>query len=186
MVRKPTLILLVVFAVLIGLVIFLQKNPQPSKVSQTPSPTPMAYVFPGVEQGSITKIELKIKGSSEVIQVRRDGQNEWVLGPDGEEKVEIGKVEQLRAEITALRVNTQMPEDMIDSALGLVDPAFTLIVQTSQNQKHALQIGDLTPIATGYYAQYNEGTAFVVSNTAVDTIVGLMQELGAPAETPAP
>ena len=186
MVRRPTLILLITFAVLIGLVFYLQKNPLPSQASQTPSPTPRAKVISDLEATDITAIELKEKGSSQVIQVRRSGQNEWSLGADGKEKADIGKVEQLRAEIASLRVITEMPEDMIDSALGLSEPAYTLTIQTSQNQRHEVQVGDKTPIENGYYTQVDDGFALVVSNAAIDTIVGLMQELGTPEQTPAP
>lgn len=186
MVRKPTLILLIVFALLIGLMFYLQKNPLPSRASLTPSPTLRAQIVPNLEQGDITAISFAEKGSADIIQVKKNEQGEWVVGAEGKQKADAGKVEQARAEIAALTVITEMPEELEDSAVGLKEPTYTLTIQTAQDQKYEIQVGDKTPIENGYYAKVENGSAVVLNNNAIDTIVRLMKEIGAPQQTPTP
>lgn len=182
MVRKSTIIMLIVLALLIGLVFYLQKNPLPSQASQTPSPTPQAQVLPDIHSSDITWVEWKEKDIP-VIQISREAQGSWVIGGDENKVVETAKAEQLRVEIAAMRVIAFMPEDTSLVSLGLDAPAYVLNLRTAGGEQYAISIGKKTSIGNGYFIRVNDQSPAAVNNIVVETIQDLMQQIISPPPT---
>src|SRR5512133_3830129 len=98
MVRKQTWILLVIFAGLLGVTFYLQKNPLPETTANaTPSATAAPAILSGWQEQDITGIELKA-GQNTLAQLTRDAQGDWQYGP-GKTQVEAGKVAQITAQL---------------------------------------------------------------------------------------
>jgi len=186
MLRKPTIILLIVLALLIGLVFYLQKNPLPSAASQTPSATAPAQMIQGLNSSNITWIELKEKDGAEIV-VSKDPQGAWMVGTGDKQAADNARAEQLRSEIAAIRVISVLPSGSPLADIGLDSPTYTLTLRTMQNEQYEIHVGKETSIGNGYYVQVNDQAPIVIDNIAVDTIVGLMNEIIAqPATEGAP
>lgn len=182
MIRRGTWILLLIFALLVGLAFYLQKNPLPSEAERTPSPTAPVQVLSGVNSSNITGIAL-VSGSEEPAKISINAQGEWVVGETGGQMAETGKVEQLRAEIASLQVMTSLPDRFELEPAGLVDTAKALKIQTDQGKQIEILIGNETATGSGYYIQVNSDNPVVIEKAAIDTILELILEIVAPAPT---
>lgn len=182
MIRKQTLILIVVFALLLAGAFYLQKNPLPSTGNTTPTATLQPQLLPGINSSDITSITLKeTQGST--TQVTRDAQGIWMMGSEGKQPADAGKAEQLRAEIAAAQVTAALPADYDAASLGLKEPAYILTVQTVAGKTIEFQIGSKTPTGSGYYVQIAGQPPVVINSGVVDNIISLVKEIQ-PTATP--
>lgn len=173
MIRKQTWILLVVFAALLGVMFYLRQNPLPDPAQATPSVTAQPVMLPGWQPEDITQISIQ-HGQGEALMLAKDAEGSWMLEP-GALPVEAGKVEQLRAQITDLRVIAALEPGSDPAATGLNQPVLTLAIWNTEGQESVLKIGGITPIETGYYIQVGENAPVVVSKFAVDALLDLAQ-----------
>lgn len=173
MIRKQTWILLVVFAALLGVMFFLRQNPLPDPAAATPSVTAQPVLLPDWQPADITQVSIQ-HGQGEARLLGKDAAGSWLLEP-GALPVEAGKVEQLRAQITDLRVIAALAPGFDPAATGLSQPVLTLAIGNLQGQESVLKIGGQTPIETGYYIQVGENAPVVVSKFAVEALLDLAQ-----------
>ena len=147
MVRRQTWILLVIFVVLLGVVVYLQKNPLPSSGGNvTPSPTSQPSLLQGWQTQDITFVELKNSNGGD-IQISKGGST-WTLGPDGK-PIEPGKAEETLAQIIDTHVLAPLPTGFSLDAGGLAAPAQVLTVRNSQGKQAVVKIGKANPTDTG-------------------------------------
>ncbi len=184
MIRKQTWILLVVFIALLGAMFYLQQNPLPDPAEATPSVTAQPPMLPGWKPEDITQITIQ-QGQNEAVTIAREAEGGWMMEP-GAKPVEPGRVEQLRAQITDLRVIAVLQPGFDAAATGLNQPAMTLALWNIKGQESVLKIGGQTPIETGYYIQVGENAPVVVSKFAVDALLDYAQPQTLAPETPTP
>lgn len=184
MIRKQTIILLVVFAALLAVMFYLQQNPLPDPVEATPSVTPQPALLPGWNPEDIIQVSIQ-HGQNDALTLAKDVEGSWILEP-GALSVEAGKVEQLRAQITDLLVMAELETGFDAAATGLAQPALTLAVGNTQGQVTVLKIGGKTPIGSGYYIQVGENAPVVVSTFSVDALLDLTQIEKLASVTPTP
>ena len=194
MVRKQTWILLIIFALLLGVTFYLQKNPLPKSASLTPSPTNAPELLQGWKSSDITWMELK-ESQGKTIQIVQDDQGNWTLGASllgdgasrdaGKEKVDTGKAEQLRTEIAAIRTVAVLPANYQLDAVGLTAPARTLAIRDKQGKHITMNIGNLDPTESGYYVQIASQAPVVVNKYTLDGIVDQFDN-ALPTPTPEP
>lgn len=185
MVRKPTAIMLIVLALLIVLVFYLQKNPLPSAATQTPSATAPVQIIQGLNSSNITWMELKEKDNP-TVTVSKDAQSVWMVGDKEKKTADTAKAEQLRGEIAAMRALAVLPAGSPLADIGLDNPTYILTVRTAQNGQFELRVGKKTSIGNGYYLQVDSQPPIVVDKAALETVVDLMKGLMSPATEAAP
>lgn len=176
MVRKQTWILLAVLAVLVGVTLYLQKNPLPDNASVTPSATSQPVLLRNVQPNDINLVELLNSGEQTPVQISLDDQGGWTYTGKEKSKADSGKMEQVRSEVTALRVIATLPVDYPADSIGLKTPAQTLTIGTKAGQKVSIRIGKETPTQDGYYVQIGLDAPAVVNKTALDGILNLIKE----------
>lgn len=185
MIRKPTLILLIVFAILLGGVFYLEKNPLPgSQAKATPSATAMPNLLPGWTTSDINTIELKPAQGSP-LTLSKDDKGAWTLTEGStkiSENVEAGKVEQIRSQILDASTLAVLPADYALDPIGLKTPENILTVRGAGKQTE-LRIGKQTPTENGYYIQVDGKAPVVADKYAVD---GFMEQLKGLLPTPTP
>lgn len=184
MVRKQTWILLIIFALLLGVTFYLQKNPLPKNEALTPSPTSSPELLPGWESSDIAWMEWK-ESLGSTIQIAQDEQGNWVSGNDGKDKIDSGKAEQLRAEIAEMRTIATLPANYQLDAVGLLAPARTLTLRDAQGKQITVNIGSSDPTGSGYYVQIASQAPAVVDKWALDGIADLFNS-ALPPPTPEP
>lgn len=173
MVRRQTWVLLVVFVVLLGVVFYLQKNPQAIKSADiTPSPTAQLSLLPGLKEQDINFVELK-DSRGNTVQISKGSDGKWVLMPENK-PVDTGKAGELTAQIVDTHILSTLPADFALGASGLNKPTQVITVGSIQGKKMAIKIGSATPTGSGYYVQVDNGTPTVIDSAVVDTLTQQM------------
>ena len=181
MIRRSTLVAVVLFVIAVVALLVLQKLPSnPLQPSPTPAATSMPTLITGWQVQDVSGLSLKSPGGSE-IGLTKNADNSWTRAQMG--TVPAGKVEQLVSELIAVRVILQLPAGQNLTDLGLQSPVDTIQI-SGKNHTTILQIGGVTPTQSGYYVKVDTNPAAVVDKSAFDTILQLFSD-AAPA-TPTP
>lgn len=185
MVRKPTWILLGLFAVLLAGVFYLQKNPLPEPASKTPSPTAAPRLLEGWAAGDIVFMEMKDSQGKDIQLTQNADGASWTLGPDSKQKVESGLVEEIRSQVVEFRAVTTLPAGYQLEPIGLQTPKRSLALRNKQGKQAELRIGAATPTGDGYYVQVDNQAPVVLSKNTIDGTLDLFNN-ALPTPTPAP
>ncbi len=169
MIRRSTLILLIVLAALVGFSFYL-KNQQ-AKQAARPTPTEgSAALFPAAD-GKPTNIRI-VGAAGDSVEFGRDQGGTWVVKAPLAVAADQAASEAAASQVSSLRVlsNVQLGLDIV----GLDSPADTLTVTFDSGQSHKLLVGSATPIQNGYYCQLDGGPVIVVDKPGVDALLGLV------------
>lgn len=184
MIRRNTWIVLLVFAVLFGIAVYLNRNPLPSASQATPSATEIPMLLSGWSDSDIVWIEYK--GDPAPVTLAQNPDGSWTVGPENSAAASIGQVEYLRTQIAALRANSVLnTTDPLD-AVGLAAPTRVITLRNSAGQTVNLRIGKETPTGSAYYVQVDNQTPVVLSKFSVDAVLEALNReiLAAPTATP--
>jgi hypothetical protein len=185
MIRRPTIVYIVVLIAMVGAYFYLKnRNQAEPDVAATVEPTQeVSYLF-AEDSGIPSSIRIEA-ATGEVIELARDADNAWVLTEPFEAKADQAASEAAASQITTMRVLDRIPEMDLE-VVGLKIPAYTITIGFTGKQKRTILIGVTTPSENGYYVQDGSNKEImIVSKSAVDTLLGL---LTAPPylETPTP
>jgi hypothetical protein len=183
--RRSTGIYLVILVLLAGLYYYLNNRPADTDtdIDITPAPA-VEYIFTA-EIGLPSRIRIESSGGN-VVEVKRNETNAWVMIQPVEAEADQGSVEAAASQVSTLRVVDRIPGLSLES-VGLKDPVYTFTLQFTGGVERTLEIGVLTPTETGYYASTGEGDVLIVSNNAIDSLLGLLNNPPyAPTATPPP
>jgi len=190
MIKRNTWILLVLFAALVGFALFQKYKPPKEEPAEDVTPTatiaPVEFLFPA-EEGVVTSILIESK-EGEVIGVER-GDEGWVVTKPVEANADQGPVEAAASQATALTIINRL--DIDPAAAGLESPAYTITIGFANGNVFTAEIGDETPIGSGYYARKDGGKILVISKDGIDALLNLLwyspalaTETPLPSETP--
>jgi hypothetical protein len=192
MIKRNTWILLVLFAALVGFALFQKYKPPTEEPDEDVTPTatvaPVEFLFPA-EEGVVTSILIESK-EGEVISVER-GEEGWVVNKPVEANADQGPVEAAASQATALTILSRLKID--PAAAGLESPAYTITVGFTSGKVFTAEIGDETPIGSGYYARKDGGDVLVITKDGLDALLNLLwyspalaTDTPLPSETPTP
>src|SRR6188474_686437 len=104
MIRRPTVVYIVILAALIGTYFYFKnREPAATDIAVTPGASEeVKYLFTA-EDGIPTDIRIVAK-SGETVEVARDANNEWVLHRPIEAKAEQGAAEAAASQASTLRI----------------------------------------------------------------------------------
>lgn len=169
MVRRSTLVVLIILAALIAFSFYLRN--QQSRQAARPMPTEGSAALFTTADGSPTEIRL-VAAAGDSVEFGRDQSGLWVVKAPLALAADQAASEAAATQVTGLRVlsNVQLGLDIV----GLDTPADTLTVTFSSGKSHKLLIGSVTPIQSGYYCQLDAGPVVVVDKPGVDALLGLL------------
>lgn len=171
MIRKQTLILLGILAVLVGLTFYLRENPlAPSGAEITPSATSQPALLSGWQTSEITWMEWQDAQSGTEMRLEQDAQGNWVQVSEGK-PVSLGKVEQIRTQVLDTRVTASLSGSYSLDALNLTQPAYVLTLGSAEGKTSKITIGKTTPTGNGYYIQVDQQAPVVAAKMAVEAIL---------------
>ncbi len=191
--KKPlislgALITLVVFAALTLLAVYLSRQKQAAETKATPVFQEPQYLF----DKSLTVSAIEVKpAAGETVKLKR-GDNGWTFElPQAGEAADQGAVEAAASQILALRLVDAGPFDLKLADVGLQAPEYVISVTFSDGKTRVLEIGDPTPINTGYYVRLDQGPIQVIGLSGVDALTSLATNppyppTPTPAETETP
>jgi hypothetical protein len=174
MIRTSTVVYLVLLLALVGAYLYLRNRPQPADIELTAEPLTEAapvYLF-SAEDGTPTSIRLEAK-SGETVQVARDAENAWALREPVEAAADQAAAEAAASQITTMRVLDAVP-DVDSEIVGLEVPEYVLTIEFTDGGERTVDVGVITPTESGYYVRDTDGKVVIVSRSAIDALLGLL------------
>jgi hypothetical protein len=170
--KRSTVIVLVVFLALVGLMLYLnQKEPEKDEAATTPA-APLEFLFSDSD-GLPTSIDIKSKTGEQTVLIRNEA-GTWVLKKPTETEADQASAEAAATQITSLRIESRL--EVAPEAAGLVQASYTLTVETTSGTMKTVRIGDLAPTGIGYYALINgSDETFIISRTGLDALLTLLE-----------
>ena len=176
--KRSTLVALVIFLVLAGLVFYLRQQDPVTEESEITSAPPAEFLLTDTD-GIPTSIDIQSSDGQQVV-IARNADGVWVLekpietgAPQGGE-ADQASAEAASTQLSSLRIVSR-PEVSPDIA-GLVPPSYILIVKLSSGGEKTVRIGDLTPTGSGYYANVNDNDkVLIISQTGLDALLTMLE-----------
>jgi len=174
--KRTTWILLIVFVALVGLFFYLERQGSASQSDlESGTETAGAASFIFTDQNGIPfGIEISDTDGN-IVEIARNEEGTWMLKQPTETEAD--------SQVTALRILSTLelaPEDA-----GLVPPSYVMTVNFSSGESFGLEIGDLSPTQSGYYARVTDSeTIQVISKPGIDSLLNLLSDPPYPPPTP--
>jgi len=169
--RASTWIAVVLLIALVGLTFYLKNEKERSVIEDvTPVSEPATLFNP--QDGSVSSIEIK-PADGEAVKVARNAENAWVVEMPIEAEADQGLAEAAAAQVSALRVLSQIENDADPEIFGLKNPAFIVMLEFQNGKKHTLEVGDPTPTNSGYYVRLDNGRIVVTDLSGISSLLQL-------------
>ena len=186
MVKKSTLILLIIAAVLVGAYVWLQNQGSLDFSSQSdePTATPLPH-FIQLEASNLVSLKLT-RPEKEDLMISKSADGRWQINVPGASITE-GNIAQIMTEFNAIQVKQQLNLDLDLTTLGLNNPQYIFTLTQGDGTQHIIKIGNANPLNTDYYAQFDASAPVLVSQGSIDNIVSTLESAATtPTLTPAP
>jgi hypothetical protein len=170
MIRRPTWILLAVFALLVGFAWYWQSRGTTIS-NDDPTPTPQPKLFT-VDVTEVRTFEVSdASGGKYLFEQPTPG--EWRLAGEDTPLSSGDAVASQLSQLLNLRVLSTLMPAPDPSATGLGQPLYEVRLATLNGQAYELIVGAKTPTQSGYYVR-SQGTVMVVGASAIDGLAGMI------------
>jgi hypothetical protein len=172
MIRRTTWIILSIFIILLGILIYFQFfNEKSSNLAPTPTISPP--LLSGLTEDLINLVNIDdIQGN--VLEVSRNSSGEWVLTKPLAEVTDQSRVDDTIQQILSLAPILMIEPAPDTSATGLDFPAYLIIIQTTNGKQFVIRIGKETAIQNGYYLRVDQGPVYVVNKFNLENLLGIL------------
>ncbi len=164
-----TWITVLIFIGLVGAAVYLNRQKETVAAEATPA-SEISYLFPANVDGSPTSIEI-IPAAGDRVKVARDEKNVWALELPIKAEAIQSSAEAAAAQVSALEIISDVDAD--PAIFGLDHPAFEIIFEFENGNKHTLEVGDSTPTNSGYYVRVDKDKMKVVDLSGIDALLQL-------------
>jgi len=169
--KRSTVILLLIFLALVGLLVYLDQREPAGEEAATATAEPVEFLF-SESDGVPSSIDIQNKDGEQVVIVRNEA-GLWVLEQPIEAEADQASAQAAASQLTSLRVLSMV--EVAPADVGLVQPSYTLTVKLTGNTQKTVRIGDPTPTGSGYYARVGEeNKVFVLSKVGLDALFELL------------
>jgi hypothetical protein len=176
--KRSTLVVLVIFLTLVGLLLYLNQNEPAEEETEIATAEPLEFLFSDSD-GLPTSIDIKNDAGDQVVIFRNEA-GLWALDqPIETEAPQGGEADQASAEaaasqLTTLRIESKPEVD--PEAAGLDQPSYTLTVEMTGGTEKSVRIGDLTPTEIGYYASIDDSNeVLIINRTGLDALLTMIE-----------
>ncbi len=174
MIRRSTVVYIVLLLALAGTYYYLNHRAKPADIEVTAVPgseVSQAYLFTA-EDGTPSSIRIEAK-AGQAVEIERGADNAWALMQPIEAKADQGAAEAAASQITTMSILDTVPE--IDPKIvGLETPEYVLTVKFTSGVERTVDIGVITPTESGYYVRDADGKVLIISKSAIDSLLGLL------------
>jgi hypothetical protein len=186
MVKKSTLILLIIAVGLVVAYAWLQNQGSLDFSSHSDEPTATSLPhFIQLESSNLVLLKLTRPEQEDLI-ISKSADGGWQINVPGASVTE-GNIAQIVAEFNAIQVKQQLNLDLDLTTLGLDNPQYSFTLTQGDGTQHIIKIGSANPLNTDYYAQLDAGAPVLVSQGSIDNIVSIIESAATPpTPTPAP
>lgn len=181
MLRRSTLFVLFLFVVLLGIAVYLQRNPlsKTDESSQTSTPAPSLLSL-----GTASIVSLRVEsGDGKFVELSKTEENGWSLVSPVVGLADGSQVDSALTQLSSVKILSQIDPAPALSAMGLDESSKKIILGLDDNRTLKIEVGIETPTQSGYYLRMDGGNPVVVSKYSVDTIIGFLDN---PPVSPTP
>jgi len=173
MIKRPTIVLLIIFAVVLGLA-FLIPVLQGDEDKSDQIATPRPKFLPSGD--TYVKIML-LENGSEVAALHQQKDGNWIVDYPSGAPVTAGEVEQIFSELAAIEIVSPLPTPPAASSVSLDAPKWILQLTDSKDIVTQVKVGDATPTASGYYVMLGGKSPVVINRYGVDRVIEILSGL---------
>lgn len=171
MLRRSTVLLVVIFLLLLGFIAALQQG-WFSSSPQEPTATPQAFLLDGFLMAQVENIQV-FENQQLTLDLKRTPDGGWIFTLPAASPADPGKVEQLLSSLSALTAASQVSPGTALEALGITPDGKKLVMVDQMGGMVTLHLGNSTPTGTGYFVQVNQKPPLVVSQYAFQDVISL-------------
>ncbi len=168
MLKRSTVISIVVLAALVGLAIYLSRQKETKSETEAVPTESQIYLF-NESDGLPNAVKIEDK-QGKVVAVRQELDGRWTFEQPISAETEEGFVDYATSELTTLLVLNTM-ENMPPAAVGLDHPAYIITIGFSGGKETTFKVGNPTATGSGYYAFKEDGEMVIISKSGVDTLL---------------
>ena len=186
MLRKNTLILVGVFAVLVTALLLIQRNRELNPAlpeSDAPTVPPPTFLF---DFASESVVNVLVEGQDgQIVEMQKDADGTWVLvqPPTLPEGTDQSSISSAIGQLGTVRVLNELANPPGLDVLGLDQPTATITLTLDSGQTTTVQIGSSSPTGNGYYIRVDGAATKLVDKFLFDQLTGF---LTAPPILPTP
>lgn len=182
MIKKPTLVLLIIFVVMSAGVYFWQGyRPE---ISPTAEPNIQFLFETGGRKVNGIIIYDSLGGR---VELKKTNEDTWILVAPADGAADETRIQSAVSEIESLRILSKLESSPEKEMVGLERPSFYIKVTYEDGQQNLVMIGDATPTGSGYYVSLEGNPVWVVNKFGVDNLLELLKDppiIKTPASTP--
>ncbi|GAB4579656.1 MAG: hypothetical protein Fur0022_23940 [Anaerolineales bacterium] len=177
MLKKNTLILVAVFAVLVTVLWLLQRNKELNPTTpdtDTPTLPPPTYLFDFSSEMVVGVLVENVDG--QVVELQKDADGVWLLIepptlPEGTNQTPITSAMAQIGSVRILNELTILPE--LD-AIGLDQPDTTITFTLDSGETVKVEVGNASPNGSGYYVRVNGAPPKLVDKFIFNQLTGFL------------
>lgn len=175
MVRRPTWILLGLFALLVGFAWLFQRY-QTNKTNNiaTATPTTAAQKLYGISDAQLNDVKVSAVSGGGIELYRDPGSSNWAIMDVPVDQANSTLIENLIKQLLAIPVKESLSQTTPLDAVGLGSPAYSITMTTTDTTIVVTEIGTLNAIGDGYYVRIDSGQVMLVGKTVVDDVIALL------------
>jgi len=194
MVKRPTIVLLVVLALVVGAYFVIKSHPFNTS-GASPTATSSSYLITSAD-GVLQSLRID-DNQGHTVMIQRDPSKVWVVAKPTPAEADQSLAGAAETQVGALQILTILDTTPDLSTIGLDPPADTIQLTFDSGIQHKLEVGALTPTSSGYYVRFDGAQIYVISQSGIDSLLNLLTAppypatatpvfTETPAETPTP
>ncbi|MBI4788504.1 MAG: DUF4340 domain-containing protein [Chloroflexi bacterium] len=187
---RNTLIVVALFALLLGYVYFVELDKTPEQLG-TPAPTAQPAVL-SLDPSNVNTIEIRDLRAAREIQITRNERNWQVVKPESKQ-ADNNQVDSVLLQLTTLQASRVLTNVTDLAPFGFVTATLEARLVMSDTTPYALTVGNKTPDGSSYYVVYtgDRSKVYIVTSSWVETLIGWLntppyQPTPTPTFTPTP
>jgi hypothetical protein len=175
MVRRSTWILLVILAILVGFTWLFQRNlANKTDITATATPTITTVNIYDLTGKQVNQVDLSDSAGDKVVFDRNAESGQWSIANTPVEQADSFQIESNLSQLFALTAQETLTQTPPLDSIGLVTPAYTISMTTSDGAIINTNVGLITPIGSGYYLRVNSGPIIIVDKVVMDDVLNMI------------
>jgi hypothetical protein len=175
MVRRQTWFV-VGFFVLLAAFAWMFQNYQANKALKTEVPTPTTakaslYDF---DLSAVSQVDIKSADGNQIGLVLDPETSKWIIKDVPAEKADSFQIDSILAQLFSIQIQEVMTQIPPLDSIGLASPVDVITVTKQDGSQVVTDVGTKTAIGSGYYVRTAGNQVAIVSNTTLDTVLGML------------
>jgi hypothetical protein len=194
MIKRNTIVMVVLLAVLAGLAYYLQQPDNLIKkalpITETPTGQPLGGTLLPANAGPLSRLSIQSADGQSVTLDRKSAGWVMTLGSTSSIPADQGASEEYATEAVSMTIAQQLNSVGADlSVYGLDKPSYVVKCTISDGSTVTIKIGKATVTGSTYYLQKQDGSIVVVDKSAIDNLLNALKTppyMFTPTPSPAP